>query len=204
MIARRTFLATSATAAATGITATSGGAATAAAEQPRQDTEFVASLTEAADARATAVLDGHEDDLTELRDRGRARAAARSLRTLTSVHVHPGSRHHHDDGLLGPVSGSAVPLALELCFRRGGELSGEGLEPVAGAEDTYQLVSGEASYTAGGDRITFGPGNGKGGKQPPVVEPGERYTWLNGSLTPDGIRVLITGRSPLTYRMTLR
>lgn len=102
------------------------------------------------------------------------------------------------------VSQSAVPLALELCFRRGGELSGEGLEPVAGADDTYQLVSGEAAYTVGDDRITFGPGNGKGGKQPPVVEPGERYTWMNGSLAPDGIRVLITGRSPLTYRMTLR
>ncbi|GAA3117179.1 hypothetical protein ACFQ0X_41505 [Streptomyces rectiviolaceus] len=112
-----------------------------------------------------------------------------------------------DDGgwdLAFDVSQSAVPLALELCFRRGGELSGEGLEPVAGAHDTYQLVSGEASYTVGDDRITFGPGNGKGGKQPPVVEPGERYTWMNGSLTPDGIRVLITGRSPLTYRMTLR
>lgn len=102
------------------------------------------------------------------------------------------------------VSESAVPLALELCFRRGGKLAGEGLEPVAGADDTYQLVSGEASYTVGDDRITFGPGNGKGGKQPPVVDPGERYTWMNGSLTPDGVRVLITGRSPLTYRMTLR
>lgn len=37
-----------------------------------------------------------------------------------------------------------------------------------------------------------------------MVDPGERYTWMNGSLTPDGIRVLITGRSPLTYRMSLR
>lgn len=112
-----------------------------------------------------------------------------------------------DDGgweLSFDVSESAVPLAVELCFRRGGELSGDGLEPVSGADDTYQLVSGDAAYTVGDDRITFGPGNGKGGKQPPVVEPGERYTWMNGSLTPDGIRVLITGRSPLTYRMTLR
>jgi hypothetical protein len=37
-----------------------------------------------------------------------------------------------------------------------------------------------------------------------VVDPGERYAWLSGSLTPDGVRVLITGRSPLTYRLTLR
>ncbi|WP_329060327.1 hypothetical protein [Streptomyces sp. NBC_01429] len=102
------------------------------------------------------------------------------------------------------VTESEVPLALELCFRRGGQLTGDGLEPVAGLADTYQLVSGEAVYAVGDDRIAFGPGNGKGGKQPPVVDPGERYTWLGGSLTPDGIRVLITGRSPLTYRLTLR
>ncbi|MEV2250629.1 hypothetical protein AB0I94_08645 [Streptomyces sp. NPDC050147] len=124
----------------------------------------------------------------------------RALRTEILV------RETDDEGweLSFDVSESAVPLALELFFRRGGELSGEGLEPVAGADDTYQLVSGEASYTAGDDRITFGPGNGKGGKQPAVVDPGERYTWMNGSLTPDGIRVLITGRSPLRYRLTLR
>ncbi|MFG2647745.1 hypothetical protein [Streptomyces sp. NPDC048436] len=124
----------------------------------------------------------------------------RALRTEILV------RETEDGGwdLSFDVSRSAVPLAIELCFRRGGKLSGEGLEPVAGAEDTYQLVSGEASYTVGEDRITFGPGNGKGGKQPPVIDPGERYTWMNGSLTPAGIRVLITGRSPLTYRMSLR
>lgn len=79
-----------------------------------------------------------------------------------------------------------------------------GLEPVPGSPDTFQLVSGEATYTVGTDHITFGPGNGKGGRQPAVVDAGERYAWLNGSLTPNGVRVLITGRSPLTYRLTLR
>jgi hypothetical protein len=100
--------------------------------------------------------------------------------------------------------GCASPLALELCFRPGGTLTGDGLEPVPGSPDTFQLVSGEATYTVGTDHITFGPGNGKGGRRPAVVDPGERYAWLNGSLTPDGVRVLITGRSPLTYRLTLR
>ncbi|MGP4047585.1 hypothetical protein [Streptomyces sp. 2A115] len=102
------------------------------------------------------------------------------------------------------LAGSEVPFALELCFRRGGTLAGAGLEEVKDSPDKYHLVTGEATYTVGGDRITFGPGNGKGGKQPPVVDAGERYSWMNGSLTPDGVRVLITGRSPLTYRLTLR
>lgn len=100
--------------------------------------------------------------------------------------------------------GNSSPLAIELCFRRGGTLTGDGLEAVSGASDTYQLVSGEATYTVGDDHITFGPGNGKGGRQPAVVDAGERYSWLNGSLPVDGIRVLITGRSPLTYRLSLR
>ncbi|MEU9898630.1 hypothetical protein ACIBCS_36800 [Streptomyces phaeochromogenes] len=99
-------------------------------------------------------------------------------------------------------TGSDVPFALELCFRPGGELTGDGLERVS--DDTYQLVHGEAAYTVGEDRIVFGPGNGKGGRQPAVVDPGERYAWLGGSLTPDGIRVLITGRTPTPYRLTLR
>ncbi|MBA2809931.1 hypothetical protein E0500_021635 [Streptomyces sp. KM273126] len=102
------------------------------------------------------------------------------------------------------LSGAACPFALELCFRRGGTLSGDGLEPVGGSPDTYQLVTGEASYTVGDDRITFGPGNGKGGRQPAVVDAGERYSWMNGALVPDGVRVLITGRSPLSYRLGLR
>ncbi|WP_192583351.1 hypothetical protein [Streptomyces albicerus] len=102
------------------------------------------------------------------------------------------------------LTGSEVPFALELCFRPGGTLTGAGLEPVTGTPDTYHLVSGEASYTVGDDRITFGPGNGKGGRQPPVVDAGERYSWMSGSLTPAGIRVLITGRSPLDHRLTLR
>ncbi|MFD5316184.1 hypothetical protein [Streptomyces sp. NPDC127098] len=102
------------------------------------------------------------------------------------------------------VDESEVPLAIELAFRPGGELSGSGLTAVQGQANTHQLVSGEASYTVGEDRITFGPGNGSGPGQPPVVDPGERYTWLGGNLTPTGPRVLITGRTPFRYRLTLR
>ncbi len=102
------------------------------------------------------------------------------------------------------VDESEVPLAIELAFRPGGELAGAGLEAVEGQADTHQLISGEGSYRVGGDRITFGPGNGAGPGQPAVVDPGERYAWLNGSLTPPGPRVLITGRSPFRHRLRIR
>lgn len=101
------------------------------------------------------------------------------------------------------VDASEVPLCIELTFRSGGDLTGDGLEPVPGQQDTFQLVSGEATYRVGKDRVTVGPGNGKGPRQPPHVDPGERYTHLNGSLTPAGTRVLITGRSPFRYTLTV-
>ncbi|WP_413101349.1 hypothetical protein [Streptomyces sp. Inha503] len=100
------------------------------------------------------------------------------------------------------IGESEVPLALELCFRSGGKLAG--VDPVPGQKDTYQLVKGYGTYTAGDDVITFGPGNGSGPRQPAVVDSGERYSWMGGDLTPAGQRVLITGRSPLRYRLTLR
>jgi hypothetical protein len=100
------------------------------------------------------------------------------------------------------VGESEVPLAFELCFRSGGKLTG--VEPVPGQKDTYQLVKGYGTYTVGDDVITFGPGNGSGPRQPAVVDPGERYTWMGGDLPVSGPRVLITGRSPLAYRLTLR
>jgi hypothetical protein len=99
------------------------------------------------------------------------------------------------------VTESEVPLALELCFRRGGELRGVRALP---EPDAYELVDGWGSYAVGGGRIEFGPGNGSGPRQPATVDAGERYQWLGGSLTPDGLRVLITGRSPFHYTLELR
>jgi hypothetical protein len=67
------------------------------------------------------------------------------------------------------------------------------------ASGNYQLVEGTGAYTVGDDRIEFGPGNGA---TRVAMDPGERYTHLNGSLVPDGLRVYVTGRSP--GRITLR
>ena len=93
---------------------------------------------------------------------------------------------------------SEVPLAIELCFRAGGTLTGADTLDAAG---NYQLSTGTGRYTVGSDWIEFGPGNGE---TRVTMDPGERYTQLNGSLTPDGLRVYLTGRSPLHYTLKLR
>lgn len=146
------------------------------------------------------------DGLYPLTDDGRFWSAMdfphrpKQWRTLrTEVRLRESGGGWDLDFSVGP---SEVPLALELCFRPGGTLGG--VEPVAGQADTYQLVKGHGTYTVGDDVITFGPGNGSGPRQPATVDAGERYSWMAGSLNVSGIRVLITGRAPLNYRLTLR
>ncbi|WP_427888403.1 hypothetical protein ACQHIV_34480 [Kribbella sp. GL6] len=94
--------------------------------------------------------------------------------------------------------GEETAYAIELCFRPGGTLSGVS---ELDADGNYQLVSGTGSYTVGGDRIEFGPGNGPARV---AMDPGELYTYLGGSLTPDGLRVYLTGRTPGSQVLRLR
>jgi hypothetical protein len=100
--------------------------------------------------------------------------------------------------LIFELAESEVPLAIELCFRAGGTLTGVDALDAAG---NYQLSTGTGRYTVGSNWIEFGPGNGA---TRVTMDPGERYTQLNGSLTPDGLRVYLTGRSPLHYTLKLR
>jgi hypothetical protein len=74
----------------------------------------------------------------------------------------------------------------------------------ATGDDNYQLVEGQGTYTVGGDTITFGPGNGSGLRQPIAMDPGEKYTYLGGSLVPAGQRVYITGEVPFRYTLRIR
>lgn len=95
-------------------------------------------------------------------------------------------------------AGDETSYAIELCFRPGGTLTGvETLD----APGNYQLVSGTGSYTVGDDLIEFGPGNGAARV---AMDPGERYTYLGGSLTPEGLRVYLTGRTPGRQILRLR
>ncbi|MFC6158764.1 hypothetical protein [Kribbella jiaozuonensis] len=95
-------------------------------------------------------------------------------------------------------AGDETAYAIELCFRPGGTLAGVDALDASG---NYQLVSGTGSYTVGADRIEFGPGNGAARV---AMDPGERYTYLGGSLTPDGLRVYLTGRIPGRQVLKLR
>jgi hypothetical protein len=99
------------------------------------------------------------------------------------------------------LDGPPTSLTIELCFRSGGTLAG--VVP-AGGDGNFQLVEGEGSYTVGGDTITFGPGTGSGIRQPIAMDPGEKYTYLGGNLTPNGQRVYLTGLVPFRYTLRLR
>jgi hypothetical protein len=120
----------------------------------------------------------------------------RVLETTITINERPGSAFVLDFTVDGPPTS----LTIELCFRDGGSLSG--VVPATG-DGNYQLVEGEGTYTAGGDTITFGPGNGRGIRQPVAMDPGEKYTYLGGSLVPPGQRVYITGLVPFRYTLRL-
>jgi hypothetical protein len=83
-----------------------------------------------------------------------------------------------------------VPLAIELGFRRGGELTG--VAPIAGKAETFLLRGGTGEYRLGGDTIRFGPGRAE-----------HAWTDLRGALPKlDALSVYLTGFTP--FRTTLR
>lgn len=85
-----------------------------------------------------------------------------------------------------------VPVAVELAFRLGGELSG--VQPVANIPDAYLLTDGTGTYHHQGKEITFGPGRSK-----------HRWTQLRGSLPKrNSLSVYITGYTPFEYTLTIR
>lgn len=93
-----------------------------------------------------------------------------------------------------------VEVTIELTFRENGTFKGVDEVVTDGDFKTYRLIEGIGEYTLGDDTITFGPGNGEGLIQ---ADAGEQYSWLGGSLSLQGHKVYITGKSPLDYNLSL-
>jgi hypothetical protein len=86
---------------------------------------------------------------------------------------------------------SGVPVAVELSFREGGQLTG--CRPLAGAPGTFLLEEGRGAYRAGQYRIRFGPGDAP-----------HRYTQLRGAEPRlPGLSVYITGYTPFDRTVVL-
>lgn len=89
-----------------------------------------------------------------------------------------------------------VDVAVELCFRKGGQLSG--VMPKAQDPDGFFLKEGRGAYQVGEDRIEFGPG---ALAHSGFTMHGEQYDVHNGGIRLDGYRVYIMGRTPFEHTL---
>lgn len=92
-----------------------------------------------------------------------------------------------------------IAVTIELCFRPGGTLTG--VEPHPTEADAYFAKTGSARYTVGNDTIDFGPGSFGSAR---ITMAGEDYSWRNGQLRTEGLRVYLTGVTPFRHRLLLR
>lgn len=88
-----------------------------------------------------------------------------------------------------------VAVTIELCFRKGGFLSG--VVPMQNETDGFFLRDGEGSYRVGDDVITFGPGHYEHSRVEELYS--EQYSVHNGSIRQDGFRVYMTVTSPFDH-----
>ncbi|RFC50048.1 MAG: hypothetical protein DUW69_000764 [Verrucomicrobia bacterium] len=110
---------------------------------------------------------------------------------------------------------AGVPVALELCFRKGGtftgvmpstsgEISGERSPDAAAgddAKDNFFLKEGVGRYTVGADTITFGPGS----YRPLHIRmEGLEYANYKGQNRADGYRVYLSGVTPFKRSLTIK
>lgn len=85
-----------------------------------------------------------------------------------------------------------VPVAVEMGFRKEGEL--DGVDPVEGIADAYLLTEGSGEYKCGERQITFGPGRAD-----------HRWTELRGAESKlDLSSVYLTGFTPFVHTLEIR
>lgn len=122
----------------------------------------------------------------------------RELRTEILIKERPEKSGEFDleFTIAGP---DGIGVILELAFRPGGTL--RGAEPRPGETDTYFLKSGPGAYQVGQDTIEFGPGSSGPTR---VSMAGEVYSWLNGQLRTEPVRVYVTGVTPFKHTLRIR
>lgn len=92
-----------------------------------------------------------------------------------------------------------VPVVIELCFAKGGQLAG--CELLTEKTEDFKINQKEASYTVGKDTIKFGPGEFV--HQAINNMEGEMYSTHFGSLKSDGLHVYITGKTPFVHTLKI-
>ena len=94
---------------------------------------------------------------------------------------------------------SNVDVAVELCFRKGGQLTG--IMPKEEDENGFFLGEGYGRYKVGDDQIEFGPG---ALTHSGFTMHGEQYSVHNGGIRLDGYRVYIMGTTPFRHTLQIR
>lgn len=92
-----------------------------------------------------------------------------------------------------------VAVAVELCFRKGGRLTG--ITPREDEDDGFFLSEGYGAYQVGGDRIEFGPGQLA---HEGFTMHGEQYSVHNGGIREDGYRVYVMDKTPFNHTLQIR
>ncbi len=92
-----------------------------------------------------------------------------------------------------------IGVTIEIAFRAGGRLAGGEVRP--SEPDTYFLKEGNARYTVGGDTIEVGPGSFGPSR---FSLSGEDYSWRNGQLRAEGVRLYLTGVTPFRHTLIVK
>jgi len=111
------------------------------------------------------------------------------------------------------ISGyEGVPVTIELCFRRGGQLHGVMLtsddnntgwtgRPIKEDPESYRMDENWGSYTVDDNKIEFGPGIYEHNR---LGMEGEQFSVYNGELKADGLRVYLTGTTPFKHTLKIK
>ena len=117
----------------------------------------------------------------------RAQSEVQRLEAVVGVRE-SGGRFMIDFSLSGCEN---VPVAVELGFRKGGDLTG--VVPVPEVAGAYLLETGTGRYTSEGQTIEFGRGHAR-----------HRYTQLRDALPRlEGLSVYLTGFTPFRRQLTI-